>query len=107
MGVINVFADYLRSKGWRNIKKCNLHCPKECDNPTCHRDYKIISLSVAKEDKLVMENVPSYYSDLKEVFGKDMQSELPKHSPQDIAINFLPDTELQGSKLYPMSQDEL
>ena len=66
-----------------------------------------MSLSVAEEDKLVMENVPSHYGDFKEVFGKDMQSELPEHGPQDIAINLLPDTELPSAKLYPMSQDEL
>jgi hypothetical protein len=107
VGVINVFAEYLRSIGWRNIEKCNLHCPKDCDNPTAHRDPKIMSLSVIEEDKLIMENVPSYYGDFKEVFGKDMQSELPAHGPQDIAINLLPDTELPSAKLYPMSQDEL
>ena len=66
-----------------------------------------MSLSVAEEDKLVMGNVPSNYGDFKEVFGKDMQFELPNHGPQDIAINLVPDTELPGTKLYPMSQDEL
>ena len=54
-----------------------------------------------------MENVSSYYGDFKKVFGKDMQSELRKHGPQDITINLLSDTELPSAKLYPLSQDEL
>ena len=36
-----------------------------------------------------------------------MQSELPEHGPQDIALNLLPDAQLPAVKLYPMSQDEL
>ena len=46
-----------------------------------------MSLSVVEEDKLVMENVPSCYSDFEEVFGKDMQCELPEYCPQEIPIN--------------------
>ena len=36
-----------------------------------------------------------------------MQTALPQHGPQDIAIDLLPDTEPPSGKLYPMSQDEL
>ena len=54
-----------------------------------------------------MENVPLHYQKFEKVFGKEMQSELPEHGPQDIAINLLPDAQLPAAKLYPMSQDEL
>ena len=54
-----------------------------------------------------MENVPLHYQKFKKVFSKEMQSELPEHGPQDIAINLLSDAQLPPAKLYPMSQDEL
>ena len=53
-----------------------------------------------------MDNVPLHYQKFEKVFGKEMQSELPEHGPQDIAINLLPDAQLPAAKLYPMSQDE-
>ena len=57
-------------------------------------------LSVTEEDKLEMENISSYYGEFKEVFGKDIQSELAEHGPQDITINLQPDTELPHANLY-------
>ena len=59
------------------------------------------------ENKLLMENVPLHCKRFEKVFGKEMQSELPEHGSQDIAINLLPDAQLPAANLYPMSQDEL
>ena len=66
-----------------------------------------MSISVSEENKLLIENVPLHYQKFEKVYGKKMQSELPEHGPQDIAINLLPDAQLPAAKLYPMSQDEL
>ena len=66
----------------------------------------LMSVSVSVENKLLMENVPLHYQKFEKVFGIEMQSELPEHGPQDIAINLLPDAQLSAAKLYSMSQDE-
>ena len=68
---------------------------------------QIMSISIADENKILMENVPIHYTEFSQVFGKEMQSELPEHGPQDIAINLLPNSELPAAKLYLMSHDEL
>ena len=68
---------------------------------------RLMSISMSDENKLLMENVPLHYQKFEEVFDKEMQSELPEHGPQDIAINLLPDAQLPAAKLYPMSQNEL
>src|SRR4029077_6705717 len=65
------------------------------------------SITISAEDQLLLENVPVYYHEFHKVFGKEMQSVLPEHGPQDIAINLKPDATLPSAKLYPMSQDEL
>ena len=68
---------------------------------------RIMTISIEEENKILMENVPIFYTEFHKVFGKEMQTELPEHGPQDIAINLLPNSELPAAKLYPMSQDEL
>ena len=68
---------------------------------------RLMSISVSNGNKLLMENVPLHNKRFEKVFGKEMQSELPKYNPQDIAINLLLDAKLPAAKLYPMSQDEL
>ena len=68
---------------------------------------RIMSISIEEENKILMENVPVFYTEFHKVFGKEMQTELPEHGPQDIAINLLPNSELPAAKLYPMSQDAL
>ena len=45
-----------------------------------------MSISVADENKPLMKNVPLHYKRFEKVFGKEMQSELPEHGSQDIAI---------------------
>ena len=51
--------------------------------------------------------MPAFYHEFEKVFGKEMQSALPEHGPQDCSIDLLPNTEPPSGKLYPMSQDEL
>ena len=68
---------------------------------------RLMSISVSDENILRMENVPLHYQKFEKVFGTEMQSEFPEHGPQNIAINLIPDAQLPGAKLYPMSQDEL
>ena len=62
---------------------------------------------MSDDNKLLMENVPLHYQKFEKVFGKEMQSELPEHGSQDIAINLLPDAQLPAAKRYSMSQHEL
>ena len=68
---------------------------------------QVMSISIVDENKILIENVPRHYTEFSQVFGKEMQSELPEHGPQDIAINLLHHSELPAAKLYPMSHDEL
>ena len=68
---------------------------------------QVMSISIADENKILKENVPIHYTEFCQVFGKEMQSELPEHGPQEIAINLLPDSELPAAQLYPISHDEL
>ena len=68
---------------------------------------QIMSISIADENKIFMGNVLIHYTEFSQVFGKEMQTELPEHGPKDIAMNLLPNSELPTTKLYPMSHDEL
>ena len=70
---------------------------------------RVFSISVTADDKntLLEAGVPAFYHEFEKVFGKEMQSALPEHGPQDCAIELLPNTEPPSGKLYPMSQDEL
>ena len=70
---------------------------------------RVFSISVSTDDKntLLEAGVPALYHEFEKVFGKEMQSALPEHGPQDCAIDLLPNTEPPSGKLYPMSQDEL
>ena len=51
--------------------------------------------------------MPAFYHECEKIFGKEMQSALPEHDPQDCTIELLPTTEPPSGKLYVMSQDEL
>ena len=66
-----------------------------------------ISTSIDDKNTLLNASVPAFYHEFEKVFGKEMQSALPEHGPQDCAIDLLPNTEPPSGKLYPMSQDEL
>ena len=70
---------------------------------------RVFSISVSTDDKntLLEAGVAAFYHEFEKIFGKEMQSALPEHGPQDCAIDLLPNTEPPSSKLYPMSQDEL
>ena len=70
---------------------------------------RVFSLSVSADNKntLLEAGVPAFYHEFAKVFGKEMQSALPEHGPQDCAIELLPNTEHPSGKLYPMSQDKL
>ena len=70
---------------------------------------RVFSISVSADDKntLLEAAVPAFYYKFEKVFGKEMQSALPKHGAQDCTIELLPNTEPPSGKLYPMSQDEL
>ena len=70
---------------------------------------RVFSISVLADDKntLVEAGLPAFYHEFGKVFGKEMQSTLPEHGPQDCSIELLPNTEPPSGKLYPMSQDEL
>ena len=68
---------------------------------------RLMSISVADADKILLENIPIYYPEFAKVFGTAMQAALPEHGPQDISIDLMPNTETPSGKLYPMSQDEL
>ena len=70
---------------------------------------RVFSISVSADEKntLLEAAVPAFYYKFEKVFGKEMQSALPKHGPQDCTIELLPNTEPPSGKLYPMSQDEL
>ena len=72
-------------------------------------EKRVFSISVSTDDKntLLEAGVPAFYDEFEKVFGKEMQSALPEHGPQDCAIDLLPNTEPPSGKLYPMSQDEL
>ena len=56
-----------------------------------------MSISMSDENQVLMENVPLHYQKFEKVFGKEMQSELPEHGSQDIAINLLPDVQLPAA----------
>ena len=58
---------------------------------------RLMSILVSDENKLLMENVPLQYQKFEKVLGKEMQSELPEHGSQDIAINLLPDVQLPAA----------
>ena len=66
-----------------------------------------MSISTADSDKILLEDVPVFYHEFSKVFGKEMQTALPQHGPQDIFIDLMPNTEPPACKLYPMSKDEL
>ena len=87
------------------------HCPEDCGQPERHIHWKkgkrVISISMADENKILMESVPLYYHNFNRVFGKEMQAALPEYGPHDISIDLIPDGKLPQAKLYPMSQDEL
>ena len=70
---------------------------------------RVFSISISTDDKntLLEASVPAFYHEFEKVFGKEMQSALPEHGPQDCAIDLLPNTEPPSGKLYVMSQDEL
>ena len=70
---------------------------------------RVFSISVSTDDKhiLLEAGVPAFYHEFEKVFGKEMQSALPAHGPQDCAIDLLSNTEPPSGNLYPMSQDEL
>ena len=70
---------------------------------------RVFSISVSADDKntLLEAGVHVFYHEFKKVFGKEMQSVLPEHGPQDCAIELLPNTQPPSGKLYPISQDEL
>ena len=68
---------------------------------------RVMSISTADSDKILLEDVPVFYHEFSKVFGKEMQTALPQHGPQDISIDLMPNTEPPSGKLYPMSQDEL
>ena len=70
---------------------------------------RVFSISVSADDKntLLEAGVPAFYHEFEKVFGKEMQSALPEHGPQDCAIELLPKTEPPFGKLYAISQDEI
>ena len=70
---------------------------------------RVFSISISTDNKntLLEASVPAFYHEFEKVFGKEMQSALPEHGPQDCAIDLLPNTEPPSGKLYPISQDEL
>ena len=70
---------------------------------------RVFSISVSADDEntLLEARVPAFYHEFEKPFGKEMQSALPEHGPQDCAIDLLPNTEPPSVKLYPMSHDEL
>ena len=53
---------------------------------------RVFSISVSADNKntLLEAGVPAFYHEFEEVFGKEMQSALPEHGPQDCAIELLP-----------------
>ena len=69
---------------------------------------KVFSISVSADDKntLLEAGVPAFNHEFEKVFGKEMQSALPEHGPQDGVIDLLPNTEPPSGKLYPMFQDQ-
>ena len=72
-------------------------------------EKRVFSISVSADDKntLLKAGVPAFYHQFEKVFGKQMQSTLPEHGPQNCAIDLLPNTEPPSGKLYPMPQNEL
>ena len=72
-------------------------------------EKRVFSILASANDKntLLEAGVPAFYHEFEKPFGKEMQSALPEHGPQDCAIELLPDTEPPSGKLYPMSQDQL
>ena len=68
---------------------------------------RVMSIPTADSDKILLDNVLVFYHEFFKVLGKEMQTPLPQHGPQDIAIDLMPNTDPPSGKLYPMSQDKL
>ena len=68
---------------------------------------RVISISTADSDKILLGDVPVFYHEFSKVCGKEMQTALAQHGPHHISIDLMPNTEPPSGKLYPILQDEL
>ncbi len=88
-------------------KFCRQHCLTDCLCPL-HKSpaVQIASTRIESPEPSITPSVPSDYVAFKDVFSKQVATQLPPHQPGDCAIDLLPGKKLPKGRVYPLSIPE-
>ncbi|KAI2665792.1 Transposon Tf2-9 polyprotein [Labeo rohita] len=86
-------------------KDCTSNCFPDLPQPV-KKTIPVYVTSVESPLSNQSVNIPSTYSNFKDVFCPKRASQLPPHRPWDCAIDLVPNASLPKGKIYPLSLPE-
>ncbi|KAL0146495.1 hypothetical protein M9458_058126 [Cirrhinus mrigala] len=86
-------------------KDCTINCFPDLPQPV-KKTIPVYVTSVESPVSNQSVNIPSIYSNFKDVFCPKRASQLPPHRPWDCAIDLVPNASLPKGKIYPLSLPE-